>query len=122
MEVIAFVGGSGTGKSHRALVLAHENSVECIIDDGILIHDNKIVAGFSAKKESSRLKAVRRAIFQDPVQVKEVRSQLDAINPNRSIIWSKKLQRHWGFKNQIDIFALKMWQPLKKLKKHSMLV
>ena len=50
MEVIAFVGGSGTGKSHRALVLAHENSVECIIDDGILIHDNKIVAGFSAKK------------------------------------------------------------------------
>ena len=86
MEVIAFVGGSGTGKSHRALVLAPENSVECIIDDGILIHDNKIVAGFSAKKESSRLKAVRRAIFQDPVQVKEVRSQLDAINPNRLMI------------------------------------
>ena len=86
MEVIAFVGGSGTGKSHRALVLAHENRVECIIDDGILIHDNKIVAGFSAKKESSRLKAVRRAIFQDPVQVKEVRSQLDAINPNRLMI------------------------------------
>lgn len=86
MEVIAFVGGSGTGKSHRALVLAHENNVECIIDDGILIHDNKIVAGFSAKKESSRLKAVRRAIFQDPVQVKEVRRQLDAINPNRLMI------------------------------------
>lgn len=86
MEVIAFVGGSGTGKSHRALVLAHENSVECIIDDGILIHDNKIVAGFSAKKESSRLKAVRRAIFQDSVQVKEVRSQLDVIKPNRLMI------------------------------------
>ena len=27
MEVIAFVGGSGTGKSHRALVLAHENKM-----------------------------------------------------------------------------------------------
>ena len=25
MEVIAFVGPSGTGKSHRALVVAHEN-------------------------------------------------------------------------------------------------
>ena len=86
MEVVAFVGSSGTGKSHRALVVAHENKIECIIDDGILIHDNKIVAGFSAKKESSRLKAVRRAIFQDPVQVKEVRSQLDAINPNRLMI------------------------------------
>ena len=26
MEVIAFVGSSGTGKSHRALVVAHENN------------------------------------------------------------------------------------------------
>jgi len=86
MEVIAFVGSSGTGKSHRALVLAHENKIECIIDDGILIHDNKIVAGFSAKKESSRLKAVRRAIFQDEVQVKSVREQLDKINPNKLMI------------------------------------
>jgi len=82
MEVVAFVGSSGTGKSHRALVVAHENKIECIIDDGILIHDNKIVAGFSAKKESSRLKAVRRAIFQDEVQVKSVREQLDKIKPN----------------------------------------
>lgn len=100
MEVIAFVGSSGTGKSHRALVVAHENNIECIIDDGILIHDNKIVAGFSAKKESSRLKAVRRAIFQDEVQVKSVREQLDKINPNKlmiigtPIIWLKKLRKH----------------------------
>ena len=86
MEVVAFVGSSGTGKSHRALVVAHENNIECIIDDGILIHDNKIVAGFSAKKESSRLKAVRRAIFQDEVQVKSVREQLDKINPNKLMI------------------------------------
>ena len=86
MEVVAFVGSSGTGKSHRALVVAHENNIECIIDDGILIHDNKIVAGFSAKKESSRLKAVRRAIFQDEVQVKSVREQLDKIKPNKLMI------------------------------------
>ena len=86
MEVIAFVGSSGTGKSHRALVLAHENNIECIIDDGILIHDNKIVAGFSAKKESSRLKAVRRAIFQDSVQVQSVREQLEKINPHKLMI------------------------------------
>ena len=43
----------------------------------------KLLLDSLQKKESSRLKAVRRAIFQDPVQVKEVRSQLDAINPNR---------------------------------------
>ena len=50
MEVIAFVGSSGTGKSHRALVLAHENKIECIIDDGILIHDNKLLLVFLLKK------------------------------------------------------------------------
>lgn len=86
MEVVAFVGGSGTGKSHRALVVAHENNIECIIDDGILIHNNRIVAGTSAKKESSRLKAVRRAIFQDPKQVEAVKSQLDTINPAKLLI------------------------------------
>lgn len=86
MEVIAFVGPSGTGKSHRALVVAHENNAQCIIDDGILIHNNRIVAGFSAKKEESRLKAVRRAIFQDPVQVKSVQDQLRKINPERIMI------------------------------------
>lgn len=105
MEVIAFVGSSGTGKSHRALVLAHENKIECIIDDGILIHDNKIVAGFSAKKESSRLKAVRRAIFQDEVQVKSVREQLEKINPNKLMIIGtsdnmvKKITKALGLQN-----------------------
>lgn len=86
MEVIALVGPSGTGKSHRALVVAHENNVECIIDDGILIYRNRIVAGFSAKKEESKLKAVRRAIFQDPVQVEAVRKKLEEIQPQRLLI------------------------------------
>ena len=86
MEVIAFVGGSGTGKSHRALVVAHENQIECIIDDGILIYHNKIVAGTSAKKEASRLKAGRRAIFQDKKQVASVKHKLDEIQPKRLMI------------------------------------
>ena len=50
MEVVAFVGSSGTGKSHRALVVAHENKIECIIDDGILIHDNKNCSWLFCKK------------------------------------------------------------------------
>lgn len=86
MEVIAFVGPSGTGKSHRALVVAHENKIDCLIDDGILIHHNRIVAGFSAKKEDSRLKAVRRAIFQDPEQISSVKAALDKIKPERLLI------------------------------------
>lgn len=86
MEVIAFVGPSGTGKSHRALVVAHEHQIPCIIDDGILIHNNRIVAGSSAKKEESKLKAVRRAIFEDPVQVESVKGALERINPTKLLI------------------------------------
>ena len=36
MKVYAFVGPSGTGKSHRAQMVAKMKKAECIIDDAIL--------------------------------------------------------------------------------------
>lgn len=86
MEVIGFYGPPGTGKSDRALVIAYENKASCIIDDGILIYHSRIVAGKSAKREESRLKAVRRAIFWDKEQRDEVRAALQQINPKRVLI------------------------------------
>lgn len=86
MEVIAFFGPPGTGKSDRALVVAYENKASCIIDDGILVYHSRIVAGKSAKREESRLKAVRRAIFWDAEQREEVRQALEKINPKRVLI------------------------------------
>lgn len=86
MEVIAFFGPPGTGKSDRALVVAYENKASCVIDDGILIYHSRIVAGKSAKREESRLKAVRRAIFWDAEQREEVRQALEKINPKRVLI------------------------------------
>ena len=86
MEVIAFFGPPGTGKSDRALVVAYENKASCIIDDGILIYHSRIVAGKWAKREESRLKAVRRAIFWDAEQREEVRQALEKINPKRVLI------------------------------------
>lgn len=86
MEVIAFIGPAGTGKSDRALVIAYENRCSCIIDDGILIYRNRIVAGASAKKEPSPIAAVRRAIFQDKDQAADVMRALDHIRPVRILI------------------------------------
>lgn len=86
MDVVAFVGPPGTGKSDRAIIVAHKNKAECIIDDGILIYDNRIVAGMSAKKEKSRLKAVKRAIFLDEKQRKDVQETLKKIKPSRVLI------------------------------------
>lgn len=64
MEVVAFVGPSGTGKSHRAIGVAHNNNCDAIIDDGLLIKGTKILAGTSAKNETNRIQAVKRAILR----------------------------------------------------------
>lgn len=86
MEVIALVGPSGTGKSHRALIVAHEHNVDGIIDDGLLIKDSKIIAGHSAKKEPSKIRAVKRAIFMDEDHAAEVREGIRSIRPDRLLI------------------------------------
>ena len=54
IKVYAFVGPSGTGKSYRAQMVAAENGIEYIIDDGLFIKDNEIIAGNSAKKHQQR--------------------------------------------------------------------
>ena len=86
MDVIALVGPSGTGKSHRALVIAHKHKADAIIDDGILISDGKIIAGHSAKQETSKIMAVRRAIFILPGHAEEVRKAIGEVNPHRILV------------------------------------
>lgn len=63
--VYALVGKSGTGKSFHAKLLAEKLGAELIIDDGLLINNDKIIAGHSAKKEKTFLAAVRTALFDD---------------------------------------------------------
>ncbi len=76
MEVYALIGASGTGKSHRATLVALEVGADLVIDDGLLIRDGKILGGRSAKGEQSKLGAVRRAIFTDESQAAQVREKL----------------------------------------------
>ena len=86
MDVIALVGPSGTGKSHHALIVAHKHKADAIIDDGILIKDGKIVGGHSAKKEQSKIMAVRRAIFVLPGHAEEVQAAIKEAKPHRILI------------------------------------
>ncbi|HOE08169.1 MAG TPA: hypothetical protein PLU33_02475 [Treponemataceae bacterium] len=65
ITVYALVGESGTGKSFRAKLLAQKYGLEAIIDDGLLIKEDKILAGHSAKREKTFLAAVRVALFDD---------------------------------------------------------
>lgn len=86
MDVIALVGPSGTGKSHRALWVAQKNGADAIIDDGILIKDGKVIGGSSAKKEKNRIMAVRRAIFVLPGHASDVRRAIAESQPRRILI------------------------------------
>ena len=54
MRVLAFVGPSGTGKSYRAQMVAGENNIEYIIDDGLLIKDNAIACWNFCKESSNK--------------------------------------------------------------------
>ncbi|WP_242457159.1 ATP-binding protein [Treponema zioleckii] len=65
MSVFAFFGPSGTGKSFRAKLIAQKQGIKVIIDDGLLIQDDQILAGRSAKLENSYMGAVRVALFDD---------------------------------------------------------
>ncbi|MCL2498354.1 MAG: hypothetical protein FWF06_07065 [Symbiobacteriaceae bacterium] len=79
--VYGLSGSSGTGKSHRAVALANELLIPAIIDDGLLISGNKIMAGRSAKAELSSMAAIRRAIFHDEEHAREVRQGLAKLAP-----------------------------------------
>ncbi|MBQ5471861.1 MAG: hypothetical protein IIT58_07655 [Treponema sp.] len=63
--VYALVGESGTGKSFRSKLLAEKYGIDALIDDGLLIQNDKILAGHSAKREKNYMGAVRVALFDD---------------------------------------------------------
>jgi len=86
VEVLALVGPAGTGKSHRAIMVAHDHDVDVIVDDGLLIQGSRILAGRSAKREPTRLAAVRRAVFSDPEHREQVKAALAAARPRRVLV------------------------------------
>ncbi len=86
MEVYALVGASGTGKSHRAQVVAREHDIDLVIDDGLLIKGSKVIAGLSAKREATKIGAVRRALFMDPEHAESVAARIREEAPARLLI------------------------------------
>jgi uncharacterized alkaline shock family protein YloU len=85
-EVLALVGASGTGKSYQASQVAFESDADVIIDDGLLVHEAKILAGRSAKAEPTRVGAIKRAIFADADHACEARQALARQAPARILV------------------------------------
>ena len=86
MKTYAFVGPSGTGKSYRAQMVANEKGIEYIIDDGLLIRGNEVLAGISAKKAPTKIETVRNALFQNEERKKEILKVIKKNKPNSILI------------------------------------
>jgi len=103
VQVFALVGKSGTGKSFRAKLVAQKYNVDLIIDDGLVIKGQKIIAGKSAKKENSKVAAIRTALFLEPQHLDEVLKTLEKEKFKRVLIiatsekMAKKIAERLGF-------------------------
>lgn len=86
MKVFAFVGPSGSGKSHRSTWVAKERQISFIIDDGLLIHGTRIVAGKSAKKEPNKIGSVKCALFHEDGHCYDVKSAIELYKPPSILI------------------------------------
>lgn len=86
MRLFALIGKSGTGKSYQAMFVAKRENIECIIDDGLLISNNKIIAGTSAKKEHTKIASVKHAIFLDNKYASEMKHAIKNFNPSSILI------------------------------------
>lgn len=86
IKVYAFVGPSGTGKSYRAQMVANENNIKYIIDDGLLIKENEVIAGTSAKKAPTKIETVKGALFLNPQKADEIKKAFRKYRPESLLI------------------------------------
>ena len=85
-RVYAFVGPSGTGKCYRAQMVASANDIHHIIDDGILINENEVLAGTSAKKAPTKIETVKHALFIEKKEQDEMKKALKKYKPDSILI------------------------------------
>ncbi len=81
MKVYTLTGKSGTGKSFQAMNLCREYDIEAIIDDGLFIYLDKVMAGTSAKREKTKVGAIKAAMFIRKEHCEEVRRSIESVKP-----------------------------------------
>ena len=86
MKVYTLTGKSGTGKSFQAMNLCREYDIESIIDDGIFIYRDRVMAGTSAKREQTKVGAIKAAMFIRPKQREEVRKSIESVKPDSILV------------------------------------
>ncbi len=109
-QIYALYGKSGTGKSHRAISIAYKYSIPLIIDDGLLIYKGKkLTSSISGKQEKNRLKAVKRAIFDDPGYAAIMKEHLTTLNPDKILIIGTSQHMIYKIVQNLDLDMPDVW-------------
>ena len=86
MKVYSLTGRSGTGKSYQAISICKALKIDAIIDDGLFIYKNRVEAGHSAKREKTKVGAIKAAVFVRPEHREEVRSRIREVQPKSILV------------------------------------
>jgi len=67
-------------------MVANERNIKYIIDDGLLINENELVAGISAKKAPTKIETVKNALFDKPKDAEEMKKAIRRNKPESILI------------------------------------
>lgn len=104
MKVYALVGKSGTGKSYQAMNLCREKDIESIIDDGLYIYKTEAMGGMSAKREPTKVGAIKTALFSKDDHRDEVTKLIEDTNPQSILLLGtsdgmvRRFKSAWSFR------------------------
>ncbi|MDR2296196.1 MAG: Asp23/Gls24 family envelope stress response protein [Clostridiales Family XIII bacterium] len=86
MKIYALVGKSGSGKSYQAIDLCGRLEIESILDDGLFILGNRVLAGISAKRQDTKVKAIKTALFTEEAHRDAVARKIESIRPESILV------------------------------------
>jgi uncharacterized alkaline shock family protein YloU len=106
MIVYGLYGKSGTGKSYHAMGLCKELGLDAIIDDGLFIYGNKVISGISAKRQNTKIKAIKTALFIDDGHCLEVKESIRQSNPPGLLILGTSKEMVYKIRDRLELPSL----------------
>jgi hypothetical protein len=86
MKIYALVGKSGSGKSYQAIGLCRRLAIESLLDDGLFILGDRVLAGISAKRQATKVKAIKTALFTEDVHCRTVARKIESVDPKSILV------------------------------------
>ncbi|MFW5994456.1 MAG: Asp23/Gls24 family envelope stress response protein, partial [Halanaerobiaceae bacterium] len=88
-------------------VVAYDYEIPLILDDGLLIQDGKIIGGSSAKRENSKLAAIKRAIFHHQNHLEEVKRAIKASQADKILVLGTSTEMVEKIVSRLDLPEIK---------------